>query len=169
VGSGFGKESSVGETYQDAYVFQRSTADIEPLLSGIEVEYKPFDLLTGSYNRLYVLKADTFSEMSGFLLSINDQDVNKALATDTPYRIVQYGPFAFMAFVQIWVRASQNPRDVLFRLSHYRTFKGGAVVRGDYDLLVEFGDDNDPAPVQTDADNVILDAGVGRRVIAVVA
>jgi hypothetical protein len=157
------------EPYQDAYVFLRTTSNVPDALDNpSQVRSKPFDLLTGSYARLYVLKADTLETMSGFLKELSEQDVNKALALSCrPNRIVHMGTFASMGFVQVWVRPGANPCDVLQRISVFRTFKGGVTVQGNYDILVEFGDDLDP-PVQADADAVRTVPGVARREVALV-
>jgi hypothetical protein len=155
------------ESYQDAYVFVRSAGIAEQEFADPGgMENLSFDLTTGGFARLYVLKSDAFPQMAKFLQGLNGFEVDKALALDTPYRIVHYGTFHFMAFVQVYLRGDADPHRVLQVISQFRTFKGGARVQGGYDLLVEFGDDNDLAPVQSDADAVRTVAGVSRRVIS---
>lgn len=155
------------ESYQDAYVFVRSANTPKEELGDLTgIEDLTFDLTTGGFARLYVLKSDAFQPMVSFLQGLSALEADKALALDTPYRIVHYGTFHFMAFVQVYLRGDADPHRVLQAISQFRTFKGGARVQGGYDLLVEFGDDNDLAPVQSDADAVRTVAGVSRRVIS---
>lgn len=154
---------------QDAYVFLRSTDDPEKAVSPpANIQSIPFSLAAGAYAKLIVLKGDDLESVSSFLQEISGVDVNKALAAapGSPYRIVHMGSFLYMAFVQVWITAGGDPRVVLERISHMQTFKGGAVVQGTYDILVEFGDDADSGQVRNDAVNVITVGGVSRREIS---
>jgi hypothetical protein len=154
------------EGYQDAYVFVQSTTHKEGIGDLNGIDNLSFDLSTGGFARLYVLKADAVQTMASFLQGLSGCGVDKALALETPYRIVHYGTFKFMAFVQVYLQRDADPHLVLQTISQFRTFKGRAMVQGGYDLLVEFGDDNELAPVQNDAHAVRTVAGVSRREIA---
>ena len=150
-------------TYQDAYVFVRSaeTAQDELQNPGGGVESTPFPSWpTGSYARLYVLKSDASKPVFDFLQSLGTFQVDKALAFESPFRIVHAGVFLYMAFVRVLLRGDADPRRVLQSISTFKTFKGGAQVQGSYDLLIEFGDDSELAAVQGDADAVRTVGGV---------
>ena len=158
-------------TYQDAYVFVRSaeTAQDELQNPGGGVESMPFDLATGAYARLYVLKSDASKPVFDFLQSLGTFQVDKALALESPFRIVHAGVFLYMAFVRVLLRGDADPRRVLQSISTFKTFKGGAQVQGSYDLLIEFGDDSELAAVQGDADAVRTVGGVSSRAVGITA
>jgi hypothetical protein len=146
--------------FQDAYVFVPETTKTPEFLdqqvdSGTAT---PFMLATGSFAKLYVLKGDTTDDVLGFLNQLGGLEVQKAVAIpcvgDLPHRIVHFGPFRYMAFVSIVATASADPCELLETLSHFATFKGGAVVQGDFDVLVEFADPSSSTQVQRDAQAV---------------
>lgn len=153
------------ESYQDAYVFLRSAENPPDALlhPSAEIESLPFDLTTGPNARLYVLKSDTLAPIADLLRAVATLELDKALALLTPYRIVHYGVFRIMAFVRVRLTPTGDAQRVLQAASRFHTFKGGAPVQGSYDMLLEFGDDEELEAVQADADAVRTISGVLSR------
>jgi hypothetical protein len=154
------------EQFQDAYVFlpdarEETETLFQQMGSGTAT---PFRLATGSFAKLYVLKGDTTDDVLAFLNQLDGLEVQKAVAIpcvgDRPQRIVHFGEFRYMAFVSIVTTASADPCEVLEIVSGFATFKGGAVVQGDFDVLVEFADAANSTQVQRDAQAVRSVSGV---------
>jgi hypothetical protein len=152
--------------YQDAYVFLPEATDTpQVLVEQVDQERAmPFSLATGSFAKLFVLKGDTLDDVLGFMNQLGGLEAQRAVAIpcagNRAQRIVHFGPFRYMAFVSIVTTASADPCEVLENISTLSTFKGGAVVQGDFDVLVEFADPTKATQVQRDAQAVRSVSGV---------
>lgn len=159
------------EDYQDAYVFLRrfdkdnTFESIEPL-QGRTIER--FAFATGPYAALYIIKGEKTPDFAkGFAEQIAGFDVSKALSAGCTDRIVHMGTFNHMAFVRVWVRGGHDPHQVLLRIRNLVAFKGGCRTDGEYDLLIEFGDDASDEPVLRGARAVRGTEGVDRSEVDV--
>ena len=157
--------------FHDAYFFLRTTVDADDLQTTLDVPGSTvirFALVTGPNARLFVLKQDDFDGLRNHYDTLAALDADKALSVPCiPQRIVHLGPFQHMAFVQVWVKPGSDRCAVLKAIRNLEAFKGGAVVDGEYHILVEFGDNDSPDPVLRGARSVAHEPGVDRTSVAV--